>query len=149
MFELLGRADSKDINAGRLKRIHRASGIVYFAIYIFVAYFCLRYIVASRVELSPRGNAHALLALAVPLLFLLKLSFVRFYKKFYARAVPIGMTMAVLTLAMVSTSGGYYLFVTGFGKDETFDRIYEYRMRGSEVPGGDQVSKAGEGAGGE
>lgn len=149
MFEVLGK-EASDVNRIMfLKKVHRAAGILYFAIYFFVAYFCLKYIVLSRTELTPRGNFHTIAAVVILVLFLLKVSYVRVYRNFYSRVQYIGLIMAVLTFVLVTTSGGYYLFVTGFGSDTTFDRIYEFRMKGKagaseEKPSGG--SKDGEAA---
>lgn len=42
-----------------------------------------------------------------------------------------GLLIAIVTFGMVSTSGGYYLLVTQFGTDMTFDKIMQYRERGT------------------
>jgi hypothetical protein len=111
MFELFGRRPVR-YDAATLKRIHRINGIIFLLLYFFIAYFCLGYIRSSKEELSPRVTSHALLALSVIALLGLKLSFIRFYRQFYEKALTLGPMIALLTLGMMATSGGYYFLVT-------------------------------------
>lgn len=53
MFEILGREEKK-FDIKKLKKIHKATGIVYFIIFAFITYFCLKFIVLSKAELSTR-----------------------------------------------------------------------------------------------
>ncbi|MDP1759286.1 MAG: hypothetical protein Q8K77_05775, partial [Thermodesulfovibrionales bacterium] len=53
MLEIFGRSERKyDIE--KLKKIHRANGILYFILFLFISYFCIEYIVMTKVEPSPR-----------------------------------------------------------------------------------------------
>lgn len=117
MFEVLGKNEKKyDIE--RLKKIHRANGIVYFLFFILIAYFCLNFILNTKTELSPRASFHAVFALSVIILLCLKISFVRFYRQFYGQVKIIGLLIGLITFAMIGTSGGYYLLVSEFGTDQ-------------------------------
>lgn len=129
MFEVFGRAERK-YNIESLKKVHRASGIIYSLLYIVIAYFCFSILISSKVELSPRSALHSVLAFAVVLLLALKVSFVRIYRQYYNQAKVVGIVVALISLLMVWTSGGYYLLVTEFGRYRGIDRIMEYRMKG-------------------
>ena|ERR1700690_1435748 len=113
MFELFGRSQVR-YDAATLKKMHRINGILFLLLYFSVAYFCLRYIRSSNEELSPRVTSHALLALSVIALLGLKLSFIRVYRQFYEKVLTLGPLIALLTLGMMATSGGYYFLVTLF-----------------------------------
>jgi hypothetical protein len=113
MFELFGR-DSVRYNAAKLKRFHRINGMLFISIYLFIAFFCLRYIISTKDELSPRVTFHAIFALSVIILLFLKISFIRFYRQFYEKVLTLGPLVALLTFGMMLTSGGYYFLVTLF-----------------------------------
>ncbi|MEW6002508.1 MAG: cytochrome c [Nitrospirota bacterium] len=129
MFEILGKGEKK-YDISKLKRIHRTNGISYFLVYLFIAYFCLSFIITSKSELTPRGTFHSVFALTVIVLLGLKVSFVRIYRQFYGKVPTIGLLIALTTFGMMGTSGGYYFLVTKFGTDKTFDKIMEYKRRG-------------------
>jgi hypothetical protein len=119
MLEIFGRSERKyDIE--KLKKIHRANGIAYFILFVFIGYFCIEFILKTKAELSPRALIHSLYAVAILLLLGLKVSIVRIYRQFYEQAKIIGLLIALFTFAMFATSGGYYLLITRFGTDKAF-----------------------------
>ncbi len=130
MLEATGRQKNDPVRTKTLKRIHRVAAIVYISIYLFVAYFCIHFVISARSELSPRANLHSLVAITIAVLILIKLVFVRIYRQYYGFARTIGLIIVVLTFNMVFSSGGYYLLATRGGKDKTFDTIYELKMKG-------------------
>jgi hypothetical protein len=129
MFEIFGRS-SKKFDTGRLKRIHAISGRLYLLMFIFIAYFCISFIISSKVELSARAAFHSLFAFTILVLFAIKFSIIRVYKEYYNLAKIFGLLIALLTFGMVWTSGGYYFLVTSFGTDVSFDKIMQYKTRG-------------------
>lgn len=128
MFEVLGKNEKK-YNIEKLKKIHRANGIFYFLLFLFISYFCMVFIIQTKTELSPRALSHALLAITVLLLLGLKISFVRIYRQFYSQVKTIGILIALITFGMVATSGGYYLIVTEFGTDQRVAKILQSKMQ--------------------
>jgi hypothetical protein len=122
MLEVLGRSDRK-YNINKLKGIHRISGYMYMIIFLVIAYFCLQYIVSAKTELSSRASLHSFLAVTILVLFGIKLSFIKAYRQFYEHVKNIGLIIAVLTFGLVSSSGGYYLLVSEFGTDISFDEV--------------------------
>ena len=78
MFEIFGRSE-KRFNIEKLKKLHRANGISYLLLFIFIACFCLDFMVKTKVEPSPRALFHSVFALTVLILLCLKISIVRFY----------------------------------------------------------------------
>jgi mono/diheme cytochrome c family protein len=129
MFEILARAERK-FDVSLMKRLHKINGAVFLLIFFYVSYFCFSFIVSSRAELTPRGTFHSIFAFTVLLLFGLKILFIEVYRPFYARVQTIGLLIALISLGVVGTSGGYYLLVSGFGKDTKFEKIMEYKKKG-------------------
>jgi len=113
MFELFGR-DPVRYNAATLKRIHRINGIIFILLYFFIAFFCVGYIISTKEEPSARVTFHAVFALSVIILLFLKISFIRFYRQFYAKILTLGPLVAIISFGMMATSGGYYFLVTLF-----------------------------------
>jgi hypothetical protein len=130
MFEVFGRGE-KRYDVSTLKKVHRINGLIFVSIYLFITYFCLRSIVNGQLELSPRAAFHGVLALAVIFLLAFKILFIEIYRQFYSKVLAIGPVIALMALGMIGTSGGYYLLVTRFHTDKTFDEIREYKDKGT------------------
>ena len=114
MFEIFGRSE-KRFNIEKLKKLHRANGILYLLLFIFIAYFCMDFMAKTKVELSSRASFHSVFALTVLILICLKISIVRFYKQFYGKVQTIGLLIALISFGMIGTSGGYFLLLTRIG----------------------------------
>jgi mono/diheme cytochrome c family protein len=126
MFEIFGRNKTVS-NIERMKKMHKLTGRVYFIIFIFIAIFCLNFIVMTKAELSTRSAFHSLFALTILVLFGLKFLYIKIYRQFYENAKIIGLLMAIITFGLVGSSGGYYLLVSEFGTDTSFDNIVQYK----------------------
>src|SRR5512134_3162301 len=85
MFEVFGRTE-KRYDVEKLKRIHKIAGIFYLLLFLIISYYCFRFIVLSKVELSARSTFHSIFAIAIVALFGVKVSFVRVYRQFYNQA---------------------------------------------------------------
>jgi mono/diheme cytochrome c family protein len=129
MLEALGRGE-KRYDVKKLKKIHRVNGFFFLLIFVFVSFYCFRSIIYGQMELSPRATFHSVLAIAVILLLALKISFLEIYDQFSNKVLVIGPAIALVALGMIGTSGGYYLLVTKFHTDTTFDEIREYKDKG-------------------
>lgn len=130
MFEVFGRGEKK-YDVPKLKKIHRINGSIFILIFLVVTYFCFGSIIHGQLELSPRAAFHSVFALAVILLLALKISFIEGYRQFYSKVLNIGPAIALIALGMIGTSGGYYLLVTRFHTDRTFDELREYKDKGT------------------
>lgn len=129
MFEVIARAEKK-FDAVVMKRLHKINGVIFLMIFFFISYYCLSFIVSSRAELTPRGTFHSVFALTVLILFGLKVVFIEVYRPYYNKVPTIGLLIALITFGMFGTSGGYYMLVSGFGKDTKFEKIMEYKKKG-------------------
>lgn len=121
MFEVFGRGSMR-YNVEKLKKLHKTTGYAYVVLFIVIASLCLIASSRLRSELVPRSALHSVLALAIIVLFCLKVLFVRTYRQFYGQAKVFGVLIGIMTFVMVGVSGGYYLIVTDFGRDARFDR---------------------------
>jgi cytochrome c2 len=126
MFEIFGR-NKTVFNTERMKKMHKLTGRIYLIIFIFIAFFCLSFIIQTKAELSTRSSFHSLFALSILVLFCLKFLYIKIYRKFYEHAKIIGLLMALITFGLVGSSGGYYLLVSEFGTDTSFDNIVRYK----------------------
>jgi mono/diheme cytochrome c family protein len=116
MFELLGRAE-KRYRPEALRKAHSLSGIAFFLLSLVIAYLCLDFLLKTRAEPSPRAALHAIFSIAVLFLLCLKILFRRVYRQFYNQLQTLGFVIAFSSTVMISTSAGYYLLVTRFGKE--------------------------------
>ncbi len=127
MFEIFGR-DTIKYSVPRLKLIHKANGITFIILFLYLSYLCLNFLVATKVELSSRVTFHSVFSLTIITLLAVKISFIRFYKKFYGQARVLGLVIALTTFGMVGTSGIYYLLVSEFGTDNMVARAMQSKI---------------------
>lgn len=128
MFEIFGRKE-KRFNSDRLRKIHKITGVFYFLVFAIIAYFCIRFIFISKTELSVRGAFHAIIAITILVLLAVKVLYVRIYRHFYDQARVFGLLISLMTFVMAGTSAGYYLVISEFGTDTSYDKILQYRER--------------------
>ena len=113
MLELLGRTEERRFNPKKLRQIHRVSGYFFMLLFLFISYFCIKIMRGMGQDLTARAALHGLLAVATFFLLCLKITLVRFYKKYYAMAVPMGLGVFILLLTTTATSAGYYFTMRG------------------------------------
>ncbi|RJQ49946.1 MAG: cytochrome c [Nitrospiraceae bacterium] len=128
MFEVFGRNERK-YNPETLKKIHRAAGILYLIVFSVITFLCLRFIYLTKTELSVRGTFHGVFALAIVILMAVKVMYIRTYKQFYNHAKVFGVLIALFTFGTAGVSAGYYLLVSEFGTEKSYDRIIQYKER--------------------
>jgi mono/diheme cytochrome c family protein len=128
MFEVFGKQPDAN-RATRFKRFHRYAGYGYLLIFLAITYLCIRFLEASRDEMSSRAALHATLALLILGLLFVKVLFVRRYRQYYMLAKSIGIATGVMTVALVGISAGFYLTVSRFGYDKTTDKSFYYTLR--------------------
>ena len=113
MLELLGRTDEKKFNPKKLRQLHRVSGYVFILLFLFISYYCIKIMRGMGQDLPSRAALHGLLAVATFFLLSLKITIVRFYRKYYTMAVPMGLGVFLLILTTTATSAGYYFTMRG------------------------------------
>jgi mono/diheme cytochrome c family protein len=127
MFEIFGR-DTIKYSVPQLKLLHKINGLLFIILFLYLTYLCLNFLMATKVELSSRVTFHSLFSLTIITLLVVKISFIRFYKKFYGQARVLGLVIALTTFGMVGTSGIYYLLVSEFGTDNMVARAMQSKI---------------------
>ncbi len=101
-------------NAKLVLRLHRVGGYTFFAYFIWISWVCFdimtRFARAGK-PLDVRGFYHGFLAFVVIAILLLKISFVRIYKRYQPHARTIGILMTVMTLVIWAIAGGMFLIL--------------------------------------
>lgn len=115
MFEIFGKTERRK-NMDLLKKLHKTNGRIFFIIFLAGAIFCIYYLSQSKQELSPRATMHVFSAIAIFLLLVLKITFIRYYRQFYSYAKLLGIIVALLTFNLLAFSTGYSLVTGGFEK---------------------------------
>ncbi len=113
MLELLGRTGEKSFNPKKLRLIHRVIGYLFILLFLLISYFCITIMRGMGQDLPVRAALHGLFAVATFFLLSLKITLVRFYKKYYQMAVPMGLGVFILILTTTATSAGYYFTMRG------------------------------------
>ena len=95
-------------------RLHRIGGYTFLVYYIWISWVCIdlmaRLAQAGK-PLEVRGFYHGFLAMALFAILLLKISFVRFYRR-YVTAVPVlGIIVAIGTLVLWGIAGWMFLIM--------------------------------------
>jgi hypothetical protein len=95
-----------------IMRLHRIGGFTFLLYFIWISWVCVD-LMARLAEagkpLEVRGFYHGFLAMAIFAILLLKISFVRFYRR-YIKAVPIlGIIVALGTLVLWGIAGWMFL----------------------------------------
>ncbi|NJD56522.1 MAG: cytochrome c [Nitrospirae bacterium] len=134
MFEMFGRQERK-FDPETLRKVHRLSGTVFFLLSLGIAYICLDFLVKTKAEPSPRSALHAVFSVAVLFLLSLKVLFNRVYRQFYGRLQTMGLILAFVSTAMISSSAGYFLLVSKFGKETPASRTVEQKKDAVQAAG--------------
>ncbi|MBD3414855.1 MAG: c-type cytochrome [Candidatus Aminicenantes bacterium] len=111
MLTLMGRQEKK-ISSKGLRQIHRAAGYTFFIFLIGISIICIHYVAKVGDALSFRAFTHSVLALALFVILVLKMSIVRFFKGFLKIAPQLGMMVFVLAFLVFSTSAGFFFLMT-------------------------------------
>lgn len=113
MLELLGRTELQRFNPRTLRLIHRVSGYVFILLFLSISYYCIKIMKGMGQDLPIRTAFHGLLAVTTFILLCLKITLVRFYKKYYTMAVPMGLGVFILILTTTAASAGYHFTMRG------------------------------------
>jgi mono/diheme cytochrome c family protein len=84
-----------------------------------VSFYCLRDYAAAGGEFSPRANNHAVLAVVLFLVLVIKILVIRVYKQWKGLLLGYGQSAFILAMLMILSSAGWYLLVSQVGKGES------------------------------
>lgn len=110
MLEILGK-EKKYFEVHTLRNIHKIAGIAFLILFFGLSLVGVLFVVPNSGELSFRAFIHFLLAVAVFLIFSLKLAIVRRYKQLFKYVQGMGLSLFFLSVLLFAASGGYYLMV--------------------------------------
>ncbi len=110
MLEILGK-EKKCFGVHTLRHIHKIAGIAFLILFLGLSLVGVLFVVPNSGELSFRAFIHFLLAVAVFLIFSVKLAIVRRYKQLFKYVQGMGLSLFFLSVLLFATSGGYYLMV--------------------------------------
>ncbi len=127
MFEIFGRTERRK-NMDIFKKIHRINGRLFFIIFLLGAIGCIYMLFQSRAELTPRATLHAFSAVAIFLIFSLKIAFIKYYRQFYSYAKLIGVLVVLLTFNLMAFSTGYSLVTGQYSKNSNTEVIGQKMM---------------------
>ena len=107
MLTLMGKKEKK-LSVQFLKRTHKTAGVIFFILLLVISYLCLKYWARAGDQISSRAALHSVLAFGLVIIFLIKISIIRFFKQFLRYAPTLGMIVFALTFVVFSSSAGYY-----------------------------------------
>ena len=111
MMSLMGRP-GRTADTGKGRRVHRVFGWLYVVLLVPLVYLGLDFVGEMGDGMSTRGALHAVLAVTLVSVLLLKVLVVRVFKGFVKNAPALGMALFVLTLVVYLISGGFFLVQT-------------------------------------
>jgi hypothetical protein len=95
-------------------RLHRIGGYAFLVYYIWISWVCIE-LMGSLAEagkaLDVRGFFHGFLAMALFVVLLVKISFVRAYRKYVRLVPPLGMIVSAGTLVLWGIAGWMFLIL--------------------------------------
>lgn len=106
MMGALGRPGAAG-DPGKLRKIHRAFGWLYAALFLPLAYFGADFVGEMGDGMSTRGVIHVVLADALFALLILKILVARFFRGFLKSAPALGMALFALTLVIFLITAGF------------------------------------------
>jgi len=137
MLEVMGRAERKEGHQ-TLRKFHKSAGWLFAILLLPLLWIGAKFAARAGDQLPLRGVLHAVLALFLITLFILKATFVRRYRSFLKHVPVMGLTLFVLTVVIFMTSAGFYVLKPAPGR--IGPRVPETGSR--QVPDGDAQAGA-------
>ena len=106
MMTLMGKPEKKT-DPAKLRKIHRAAGIVISILLVPLIYLGARFLAQTGDAMSIRAGFHVVLAIAFVVLLILKIAIVRVYRNFLKYAPTLGMIIFTLAVIIFAISAGF------------------------------------------
>lgn len=107
MLTIMGKQEKKT-PASKLRKVHKFFGVVFLLLMLVNAVLGIRHWGQAGDALSTRATLHAVFALSLVIILLLKLSIVKLYMNFLRFAPALGMLVFCLGFVVFAISGGFY-----------------------------------------
>ncbi len=117
MLSLMGKTERKS-SPEFLRRLHKTSGIVFALLLLVNSFLGMKHWAMTGDSISTRAVFHGVLALALLIVFLLKISIIRFFKQFLKFVPVMGLIVFALCFVVFSTSAAYFLLRTALVPQE-------------------------------
>lgn len=102
-------------SAAVLMKLHRSLGYVFGLYFAAISWICLEMMqklsAVGNYELDARGAEHALLALILFAVLILKISFIRYYRNYRPYVPLLGIILAAGTIVLWCFAGWMFLFL--------------------------------------
>jgi len=108
MLILMGKQEKK-ISPQSLRMVHKTAGLVFFLLTLVLVFFGFRYWAKAGDLVSVRAVLHAVLALGLLVVLLIKISIARFYKQLLKYAPALGIVLFSFAFVVFCTSAGFFL----------------------------------------
>jgi cytochrome c2 len=108
MLSIMGKTEGKKASPKGLKRTHRVSGRIFVLLLLPLLYMGFKFWVRIGDQASIRAVFHAVLALGLIVITLLKVAIVKYYKQFLRFAPVMGILVFCFTFVVFSVTAGYY-----------------------------------------
>jgi cytochrome c2 len=145
MLVLMGRAEKK-ASPTTLRKLHKFFGFIFFLLLLVLAFMGLKYWASMGDSLSTRAVLHAVLALALFIVFFTKVAIVQFFKQFLKMAPTLGLIVFCLSFIVFVISGKFYVMREYFSRQATEITETHSDAETTEAKSIDQIlSRAGEG----
>jgi hypothetical protein len=113
MMTLMGKPEKKT-DPAKLRKIHRAAGIVISILLVPLIYLGARFLARTGDAMSIRAGFHVVLAIAFVVLLILKIAIVRVYRNFLKHAPVLGMMIFILAVIVFAISAGFTVLMNIF-----------------------------------
>jgi hypothetical protein len=113
MMTLMGKPEKKT-DPAKLRKIHRAAGIVISILLVPLIYLGARFLARTGDAMSIRAGFHVVLAIAFVVLLILKIAIVRVYRNFLKYAPALGMIIFTLAVIVFAISAGFTVLMNIF-----------------------------------
>lgn len=108
MLILMGRAEKKT-SPTTLRKLHKFFGLIFFLLLLVLTFMGLRYWASVGDDISTRAVFHAILALALFIVFFTKVAIIQFFKQFLKMAPTLGLIVFCLSFVVFVISGKFYI----------------------------------------
>jgi len=116
-MEVFGVKGGSGRNVKLLMRMHRITGYVFIVYFVWISWVCVdlmkKLYAAGNYGLDARNFGHGALAIALVLMWGLKISFIRRYNKYRPYVPLLGIFLVLGTLLLWGIAGWMYLIITG------------------------------------
>jgi len=113
MMTLMGKPEKKT-DPAKLRKIHRAAGVVIGILLVPLIYMGARFLAQTGDAMSIRAGFHVVLAIAFIVLLILKIAIVRVYRNFLKHAPVLGMIIFILAVIVFAISAGFTVLMNIF-----------------------------------